>query len=123
MGNCLGELTDEIRADHPPGVSIKHFCSIGPKSYAYVLTNEVEEVKAKGIPKDPNVNYNLYKRMVTAKGGEKIVHKVKIKLGFKRCKFTGRLRRVEEEKTVQLTYDKRIIIDNYRTRPYGTKQK
>jgi hypothetical protein len=121
IGNCLGELTDEIRADYPQGITIEKFCSIGPKTYSYVLNNGIEEVKAKGIPKNSGITYDLYRRMVTTEA-EKIVYTVPPTLMFERNKFTPCLWRVEKEKKLQMTYDKRIVIANYRTRPYGTKQ-
>jgi hypothetical protein len=118
VGNCLGQLTDEI----PNGVKILKFCSTGPKSYAYITDDGKEEVKAKGCPKgDAGITYALYKRMVKAQF-EKIIHTFKIKLGWRRNKVESTMKRVSIEKKVQLTYDKRIIVENYRTRPYGTKR-
>jgi hypothetical protein len=52
---------------------------------------------------------------------EKIQHTIKIPLSFSHNTSTGELRRVVVEKTLQYTYDKRIVLDNYRTRPFGTK--
>jgi hypothetical protein len=128
LGNCLGQVTDEILIDYKtPDVQIKKFCSIGPKSYAYILSNGDEEVKSKGIPKlDGRLNYEVYKEMVLAEVDENkdkpiVTYTVTIPLAFIRNKRTADLERVSYEKTVQLTYDKRIILDNFRTRPYGTK--
>ena len=50
-------------ADFDDSVYINKFCSIGPKTYSYVLSNGKEEVKAKGCPKgDHGLTYEIYKK-------------------------------------------------------------
>jgi hypothetical protein len=116
VGNCLGQLTDELGQ----GDAIVDFCSTGPKAYAYNTRNNKKVVKAKGIPTgSAGVHYELYKKLVTSE--EKIKFSVEIPLIFKANKAASEINRRTMMKTVQLTYDKRIVLDNYRTRPFGTK--
>ncbi len=121
IGNALGELTDEILSDFGDSVHIVKFCSIGPKSYSFVLSDGREEVKAKGCPKgDHGLSYELYKKMVISEV-RNIVHKFPIKLHFVRNKFESIITRGRMDKNVRMTYDKRIIEQNYKTRAFGTK--
>ena len=122
IGNALGELTDEILGDYGSNVYIEKFCSIGPKSYSFILSDGREEVKAKGCPKgDHGLSYDIYKRMVKSEVND-ITHKFSIKLHFIRNKFNSSIKKGEMDKNVRMTYDKRIIEDNYKTRPFGTKK-
>ncbi len=117
----MGELTDET-LDYGENINIRKFCSIGPKTYSFVLSNGKEEVKAKGCPKgDHGLSYDIYKKMVQSEARD-IVHKFKVKLHFIRNKFAASITRGEMEKTVRMTYDKRIIEPNYKTRPFGTRR-
>ena len=119
IGNALGELTDET-LDYGDNINIRKFCSIGPKTYSFILSNGKEEVKAKGCPKgDHGLTYEIYKRMVKSEARE-IVHKFRLKLHFVRNKFDSTISKGDMEKRVQMTYDKRIIEKNYKTRPFGT---
>ncbi len=118
----MGELTDEILGDFGSDVYIKKFCSIGPKTYSFVLSDGREEVKAKGCPKgDHGLSYEIYKKMVKSEVRD-INHKFPVKLHFVRNKYLANITKENLEKMVRLTYDKRIIIDNYKTRPFGTKE-
>jgi len=122
IGNALGELTGEILSDFGDSVYIKKFCSIGPKTYSFVLSDGREEVKAKGCPKgDHGLTYELYKKMVKSEVRD-IIHKFPIKLHFVRNKFESSISKGNMDKMVRMTYDKRIIEDDYKTRPFGTKK-
>jgi hypothetical protein len=68
----------------------------------------------------------VYKEMVLCEVDESkekktVVHIVEIPLAWKRNKYMAILERISYEKTVKLTYDKRIILCDFRTRPYGTQ--
>jgi len=109
-------------ADFDDSVYINKFCSIGPKTYSYVLSNGKEEVKAKGCPKgDHGLTYEIYKKMVKSEVRD-IIHKFPIKLHFVRNKFESNISKANMEKMVRMTYDKRIIESDYKTRPFGTKK-
>ncbi len=100
---------------------IKKFCSIGPKCYSFILSDNQVEIKAKGFPKyDHNISYELFKSMVLD-DTDSIVHKFPVRLNFVRNKFESSIKRTDLDKSVKKTYDKRIILDNLRTRPFGTK--
>jgi hypothetical protein len=114
----LGELTDEL----DPGDGIIRFCSTGPKSYAYETRKGKKVVKSKGVPVgSEGVDIELYEDMVTNAYSDPIKHKIKLALYFQRDCATSSINRTDREKTLQYTYDKRIVLDNYRTRPFGTK--
>jgi len=101
---------------------IEKFCSIGPKSYSFVLNNGIEEVKAKGCPKgDHGLSYEIYKKMVKSESND-IIHNFAIKLHFIRNKYESSIKKGEMNKNVKITYDKRIIEKDYKTRPFGTKR-
>jgi hypothetical protein len=119
----LGQLTDELK----PGDGIIKFCSTGPKTYAYETRDGERVVKSKGVPSGADgVNLEKYDEMVVkahARDSDReiVKHKVVFDLYFQKNSSTGEIHRVEREKTLQYTYDKRIVIDNYRTRPFGAK--
>jgi hypothetical protein len=124
VGNCLGELTDELE----PGDGIVRFCSTGPKTYAYETRDGKRVVKSKGVPVgSAGVDIEKYEEMVVkahtvGPGREILQHKVVFPLYFQKNCATSEIHRVRREKTLQYTYDKRIVVGNYRTRPFGTKQ-
>jgi len=121
IGNALGELTDET-LDYGENINIRKFCSIGPKTYSFILSNGKEVVKAKGCPKgDHGLSYDIYKTMVKSEARD-IVHKFRVKLHFIRNKFASTITKGEMEKRVKMTYDKRIIERDYKTRPFGSRR-
>lgn len=117
LGDYLGELTSEI----PPNEGhIVEFVSGGPKNYAY-RTLKTETCKVKGFTlnfKNSNiVNFDTVKEMIkddrtmckTLTNPNKIC-----RLSHKRKIFSR-----EEKKKYTFNYDKRVILDNFDTVPYG----
>ncbi len=59
--------------------------------------------------------------MVISEVGQ-IVHKFPMKSHLIRNKFNSTITKGSMDKTVRLTYDKRIIERNFKTRPFGTRK-
>src|SRR6267143_1842709 len=97
------------------------FCSIGPKSYAVqtLLPNGdlVEFVKFKGIQltETTRCTYDDFKKMVHTN------YKMEFKVPFnlRRNMGTGELRQVDLTKYVSKEFNKRIVVDDFCTVPFG----
>jgi len=126
LGNFLGEMTNEL-ACYGDGAYIDEFVSGGPKNYAFKVTIDGDQivknvVKIRGVSLNylakEIVNFDEIKDMVFkyAKGDRvvKVVNETKILRNNNRCIYTGR-----RDKDYRIVYDKRILIDNYCTIPYG----
>lgn len=123
LGDYLGCLTDELKSD-----TILEFVSAGPKSYAY-QTRQGRKVtmKVKGLTLSYEcsqiVNFDSFKRLVDnyvdnlgAVGGANIVAPqhtiVRDKRGF-------HLKNVSFHKRVRVVYDKRRLLAEGKTLPFG----
>lgn len=77
-------------------------------------------IKAKGCPKeDAGITFDIYENMVVK--DYVVKHSFVIPLNFIRDKYECTLKRKSLQKTIRKTYDKRIIIQDYQTVPYGSK--
>jgi hypothetical protein len=120
LGNLIGDLTDEF-ASYGPLARCTEFVSTGPKSYGLRIEIPNQEdhfiIKSKGI-----TITNDTRELVSFENLCKIVKEdFKIKVPTKRFKlnrFSGPVVH-KSEKTLQFTYNKRKIIQNYNTRPWG----
>ncbi|XP_065208479.1 uncharacterized protein LOC135837206 [Planococcus citri] len=113
-GDLLGEWTDELK-----GAYIKKFVTIGPKTY-YFITNEGKEcTKAKGF-RLHNKNAKLINGQVFEQMIDKEVIEVKTE-NTKICRdrLTKQLINEPDTKRLFFNFDKRIICDDYNTKPYG----
>ena len=95
------------------------FCSIGPKSYSIQLSDGKSIVKCKGMQlKGKNeCSYTDFRRMVTSN----FTMSFEVPFNLRRNMATGELRKVSMTKWLSKEFDKRVIIDNYETIPYGFK--
>lgn len=120
LGNYMGDLTDELDGD-----SIKEFAAAGPKSYAYQTRNNKVVLRVKGITQTHDcceqVNFNSVKQLVenyvlnSDDGGviETPQHNiVRDKRGF----F---LRNSSFQKKFRVVYDKRRLLSQGQTLPFG----
>jgi len=95
------------------------FCSICPKTYAIQLSNGQSIIKMKGfqIKGANDCNYANFKLMVTTD------HTMSFNVPFnlRRDIGLGQLRKVAMVKHLTKEFDKRIVLEDYRTVPYGYK--
>ncbi|XP_062615872.1 uncharacterized protein LOC134277560 [Saccostrea cucullata] len=114
LGHSLGEWTDELDGDH-----ITKFMSAGPKNYAFRTDKGTEVHKCKGVTLNHRTSQlvcpeTLQKMLM----GE--IEEVKVP-------YPSKIQRTRDnevvnkpsEKTVRIVYDKRQIVENYNTLPYG----
>ncbi|XP_062614858.1 uncharacterized protein LOC134276633 [Saccostrea cucullata] len=114
LGNSLGEWTDELDGDH-----ITKFMSAGPKNYGFRTDKGTEVHKCKGV----TLNHRT-SQLVCPETLEKMLKGEieEIKVPYPRkiqrtrdCEVVNK----PSEKTVRIVYDKRQIVENYNTLPYG----
>lgn len=124
LGNFLGELTSEL----PDETFIKKFISGGPKNYSFVLTKPCPKTgqdtfcKVKGI----SLNYRTSK-IVNSTTMEQFVRSPSVNNVVSvpepskiiRDPKTGQLLSKDRKKDYRIVYTKRVIMDNYKTVPYG----
>ena len=130
LGDYLGDLTDELAKDYGAGSYITEFASGGPKNYGYTVfssrnNTEVSTCKVRGITLNFRntriVNYGTLREMVKAHGldgdsdTKKVVHDPH---RIARVKF-GQVITRQERKDYRLVYTKRVILDDFKTLPYG----
>ena len=115
-GVYLGELTDELDGDY-----ITTFVSGGPKNYAYELSNGKTCCKVRGITLNyqtlQTVNFNVMKDMVIGVGEPKV--SVDIPFKITRDTSTKQVITKQQHKDYRVVYNKRVIVDNFNTVPYG----
>ena len=116
IGDFLGEFTDEIDM----GVEIIEFVSAGPKNYAYLLDNGVSHCKVKGFSLNYTasklIDFNKIKNLVVEDFSctETINENLIV-----RNKKDWSLHTKNQNKIYRVVYDKRVILPNLTTIPYG----
>ena len=120
IGPYLGELTDELGGDY-----ITAFVSGGPKNYSYRTNTDKVETKARGITLDctakQKVNFNVIRALVYLHAQCHVTGRVTVDIPFKITR-DARSKNIETKrmkKDYRIVYDKRVIIDEYKTLPYG----
>jgi hypothetical protein len=117
LGNFLGEFTDEF--DKADGDYIEEMCTVGPKSLGWRSNTGVTHCTLKGI----TYNY-LTSCMLDYEQIKDIVFNNETELSCPQYKFCRKkyiwevFTRVEAKK-FRFTYDKRIILADLTTRPFG----
>ncbi|XP_062615550.1 uncharacterized protein LOC134277248 [Saccostrea cucullata] len=114
LGHSLGEWTDELDGDH-----ITKFMSAGPKNYGFRTDKGTETLKCKGI----TLNHRT-SQLVCPETLEKML---KGEIEEVKVPYPSKIQRTRDyevvnkpsEKTVRIVYDKRQIVENYNTLPYG----
>lgn len=124
LGPYLGELTDELN-DGGSGEDdhITEFVSGGPKCYAYYTKQGKTQVKCKGVTlNDVNskvVTHESLKGLVKAFVANRDARLVAESDTIKRNKKRFHLRNETVVKKVQVVYNKRRVLPDYTTLPYG----
>ena len=115
-GVYLGELTDELDGDY-----ITTFVSGGPKNYAYELSSGKTCCKIRGITLNyqtlEKVNFNVMCDLVKGEDPETVSTDIPFKI-VRDTKDKNVLTR-SETKDYRVVYNKRVIVDNFDTVPYG----
>lgn len=117
LGDFLGEFTDELDKDDEN--YIDEFCSTGPKSVGWRTDTGVTHCTLKGFTYNYLtsclLDFNEIKEIVL--DNEKEINCPQFK--FNRKKFEWVVSTKIEEKKFRYTYDKRIVLEDLTTRPYG----
>ncbi len=125
-GPYLGDLTNELE-DHGEGAHIVEFCSGGPKHYGYVVRNNKGEektiMKVKGLclnyQNSEVVNFETMKKLVKdfveGEGAEQ--RTVNMRQIQRRKDFS--IVTAATQKTYRVVYEKRVVLPDYTTRPFG----
>ena len=116
IGDYLGDLTSELGKDE----YITTFCSTGPKSYAFTTNKGNKVCKVKGITL--NFRNSL---IINEETMYKIVHNhiTEVKAMYphmiKKVKKHAMIHNGKQEKTFRKVYEKRYILPNFDTLPWG----
>ena len=128
LGDYLGDLTSELCCKDVDcsGCSDEHYIteylSAGPKNYAYKVNSDYVQCKIRGFSLNYNnsqvLNFYSMKHIL-----EDMQHKIVTvnQQKITREKLNHKLVNRVEEKEYGLVYDKRIILENLDTVPYGYK--
>ncbi len=120
LGNYLGDLTDELDGDY-----ITKFMSGGPKNYAYHTAKGKSETKVRGITLNHSTQQKISPEVIRAlvylHTKCEVEAKVTVNIPFKitRDKKEKNIVTKKMNKDYRIVYDKRVIVDNSKTLPYG----
>ena len=117
LGRYLGEMTDELDGHH-----IEEFISGGCKQYSYRLSNGTEHCKVRGFTLNHRnselVNLESIKKLLFGNWEEgNIVTKEASKIN--RDKGDIKLYNAPQQKVYRIVFDKRCLLDNMDTLPFG----
>ena len=127
MGHLLGELTNELVCKDvgckKEKCTTEHYITLtsGPKSYAYQTESGFIQMKIRGFSLNHSasqtINFDSFKNLIlNDKQGSLVTTNPKkiIRIEHKQ-KIVNR----EESKNFSMVFDKRILLADYRTLPYG----
>ena len=114
-GNFLGELTSELEE----GKWIESFCLTGPKCYSFVTNFGRRIVHAKGFSLKgegkEKITFESMKKSI-----ENFGQKIEIKYSDVITQTrTQKVYTTNETKLFSFTFDKRIVLDDFTTQPFG----
>jgi hypothetical protein len=116
----LGPLTNELKEGY-----ITTFISGGPKNYCYKTSTGKVETKVRGITLNcsaqQKVNFDVIRSLVYLHAKCNVTGKVTVDIPLKITR-NAKDRNIETKrmkKDYRIVYDKRLIIDDYKTLPYG----
>jgi len=118
IGNFFGDLTNELSQDE----YIYEFVSTGPKNYSYKTNKNKTKCVIKGFTLNYDtsklINFESLKNILLSNLDNKItVNKFRIKNTLNDWK----LENLNFDKTFKSVYDKRILLENFETVPFGYK--
>ena len=117
IGPYLGQLTDELKEGH-----ITTFISGGPKNYCYRTSSNKVETKIRGITLNCTARQKVNLReLVHLHAVCKVNNTVTVDIPYKITRNT-KTKSIETKRTkkdYRIVYNKRVIIDDYKTLPYG----
>ncbi|XP_061170591.1 uncharacterized protein LOC133179932 [Saccostrea echinata] len=114
LGNSLGEWTDELDGDH-----IIKFMSGGPKNYAYLTAKGKSILKVKGLTLNFRAS-NIVSPETLEKMLKKEMDEVTVSYPYKIQRTRDhQVKTVPLDKKYRIVYDKRQILKDYNTIPYG----
>ena len=120
LGPYLGELTDELKGEY-----ITTFVSGGPKNYAYRTNTGKVKMKIRGITLNCGarevINFDVMQDLVYKHAIENEQCKVIVTIPYKitRERKTKQIVTKRMKKDYRIVYNKRVIINDYNTIPYG----
>ena len=120
IGPYLGDLTDELGGDY-----ITTFVSGGPKNYSYWTNTNKVETKVRGITLDckakQKVNFDVIRTLVYLHTQCHVTGHVTVDIPFKitRDAKSKSIETKRMKKDYRIVYDKRVIVNDYKTLPYG----
>ena len=120
IGPYLGELTDELGGGY-----ITTFVSGGPKNYSYRTNTGKVETKVRGITLNctarQKVNFDVIRALVYLHAQCHVTGHVTVDIPFKitRNSKSKNIETKRMKKDYRIVYDKRVIVDDYKTLPYG----
>ena len=112
----MGKFTNEIKGNN----YIKEFVSAGPKNYGYLLNNGMSVCKIKGF----SVNFIASQKLNFESMRELVINQNDDKINVEQNKFIRDknewvIRTETMNKQYRQVYDKRILLSNFETLPYG----
>jgi hypothetical protein len=131
LGDFLGEFTDELGCKDigckTPDCTKRHyiveFLSAGPKNYTYKTDVGTTKCKVRGFTLNKTnsaiINFDSMKDIVTAPKGSNANRTVIDRSKITRHKTKSIIYNRPQSKKYQMVYDKRVLLPNYETRPYG----
>ncbi|XP_078241110.1 uncharacterized protein LOC140703714 isoform X1 [Pogona vitticeps] len=123
LGDYLGDLTSEV----PEGMHITEFVSGGPKTYGYKICDGSACMKVKGITlnvtNSEKINFDSLKDLVFTYASDNrdgsLREIVVEQPGIVRDKRQWLIHTKLLRKTQKVVYDKRVIVEDFKTLPYG----
>ena len=129
IGSFLGDMTDELRKPYGEGSCITEFVSGGPKNYAYKVYSPGNQstatvCKVRGITlnftSEQQVNFESMKQLLPTltHKDEKTTIPIHYPKKIQRLN-PGTVVSKSSKKDYRLVYTKRVLCDDYTTKPYG----